>query len=94
MNNKLTDFEITMKEEFAFLRTLVGLSQGELASVLGVTRQTVSSAETGKKVAKRSTLLAFYAILTAYANKERKVKEMIKFLELEEKLQKMIHTGE
>ena len=46
-----------LQEELAPLRVRAGISQGELASMIGVSRQTYSSIETGKKKISWSTYL-------------------------------------
>lgn len=39
----------SLTEELPVLRARIGLSQGDLASMVGVSRQTYSSIETGKR---------------------------------------------
>ena len=44
----VTSMLVTMKSEVRSLRTSAGLSQGALAAVLGVSRQTINAIETGR----------------------------------------------
>lgn len=42
--------------EYAKLRELLGLTQGELAELLGVTRKTINSRENGAKITREAML--------------------------------------
>ena len=44
----VTSMLVTMKSEVRNLRTTAGLSQGALATALGVSRQTINAIETGR----------------------------------------------
>jgi putative transcriptional regulator len=44
----VTSMLVTMKSEVRTLRTAAGLSQGALATAVGVSRQTINAIETGR----------------------------------------------
>lgn len=66
--NASAKWEITKKQQLFFIKTLtaelpalrakVGVSQSEIASLIGVSRQTYSSIECGKRLMSWSTYLS------------------------------------
>ena len=57
-NEEKADYISAMGEELTSLRATAGISQGDLANILGISRQTYSSIETEKKDMSWSTYLS------------------------------------
>lgn len=58
LKNRLIE---ALRNDLPVLRARVGLSQGAIADKIGISRQTYSSIETGKREMARTTFLALVA---------------------------------
>jgi DNA-binding XRE family transcriptional regulator len=73
MDQEITDLERDkliniLLEELPALRAKIGLSQDELSSIVGISRQTYSSIETGKR---KMTWNTFLALLLFFSHNEK-----------------------
>ena len=78
-----------LRNELPVLRAKAKVSQDDVAKMLGISRQTYNSYETGKRIIPIVTLLA----LIAFFQNNENTKSMLFSIEgLEEKLQYMINS--
>ncbi len=64
-----------LSPKLSAIRTVLDVSQDELAHIIGITRQTYNAIETGRKEMSWSTYLAIIAILFANDQTRRILKE-------------------
>ena len=67
-----------MSDNLVALRTMLHLTQAQLAEIMGVTRQTLVLYETGKRVMTWNTFLSFMFIFT----QKRETRELLNILNI------------
>ena len=83
MYNKLSDeckntAVKNMSDNLVALRTLLHLTQAQLAEIMGVTRQTLVSYETGKRIMTWNTFLSLMFIFS----QKRETRELLSILNI------------
>ena len=84
-----TELREILRKELPVLRAKAKVSQEDISKMLGISRQTYNSYETGKRIIPMVTLLSLIAI---FQNNENTKNMLFSIEGLEEKLQYMINN--
>lgn len=85
--NDLKDLSKNIKQ----LRQTAGLTQEELANMVGVTRQTINSIETNKKVASTTLFLAIMGVFMFASSMNPVLNAVVETLKVDKVFKKLIN---